>query len=78
MPRDGSRRAWTPRSTRFVRASGRRAWTSWSSRASAVERRYAELTAAGTVPLAPASWKVLTEGCEALGVPPPATADAQR
>ena len=37
------------------------------------ERRHAELTAAGTVPLAPASWKILTEGCEALGIQPPAT-----
>jgi LDH2 family malate/lactate/ureidoglycolate dehydrogenase len=32
------------------------------------ERRYRELTARGVVPLEPASWRILTSGCEALGI----------
>jgi LDH2 family malate/lactate/ureidoglycolate dehydrogenase len=36
------------------------------------ERRFLELTASGVVPLAPASWQMLTSGCEVLGVPLPA------
>jgi LDH2 family malate/lactate/ureidoglycolate dehydrogenase len=39
------------------------------------ERRYLELTARGAVPLAPTSWQILTSGCEALHVPPPAAVD---
>jgi LDH2 family malate/lactate/ureidoglycolate dehydrogenase len=39
------------------------------------ERRYLELTARGAVPLAPTSWQILTSGCEALRVPPPAAVD---
>jgi LDH2 family malate/lactate/ureidoglycolate dehydrogenase len=39
------------------------------------ERRFRELTARGVVPLAPASRRMLTAGCEALGVPLPATVD---
>jgi LDH2 family malate/lactate/ureidoglycolate dehydrogenase len=35
------------------------------------ERRHRELTARGELPLSPASWELLTERCEALGVPPP-------
>jgi LDH2 family malate/lactate/ureidoglycolate dehydrogenase len=37
------------------------------------ERRHRELTAAGTLPLAPASWQILTAACQTLGVPLPAT-----
>jgi LDH2 family malate/lactate/ureidoglycolate dehydrogenase len=36
------------------------------------ELRHRELTARGEVPLAPASWRILTSSCEALGVPLPA------
>jgi LDH2 family malate/lactate/ureidoglycolate dehydrogenase len=32
------------------------------------QRRYLELTARGVVPLSPASWEVLSTGCESLGV----------
>ena len=39
------------------------------------ERRYRQLTAAGVIPLAPAGWQTLTEGCEALGVPLPTAVD---
>jgi LDH2 family malate/lactate/ureidoglycolate dehydrogenase len=39
------------------------------------ERRYRELTARGVVPLAPASWQILTSGCETLGVPLPGAVD---
>jgi LDH2 family malate/lactate/ureidoglycolate dehydrogenase len=39
------------------------------------ERRYLELTARGVVTLAPASWQILTSGCEALRVPLPAAVD---
>jgi LDH2 family malate/lactate/ureidoglycolate dehydrogenase len=38
-------------------------------------RRYLERTADGVVPLAPASWQILTSGCEALGVPVPSVVD---
>jgi L-2-hydroxycarboxylate dehydrogenase (NAD+) len=36
------------------------------------QRRYLELTARGVVPLSPASWEVLSTGCESLGVSLPA------
>jgi LDH2 family malate/lactate/ureidoglycolate dehydrogenase len=36
------------------------------------QRRYAELTARGVVPLAPASWQMLATSCESLDVPLPA------
>jgi LDH2 family malate/lactate/ureidoglycolate dehydrogenase len=39
------------------------------------ERRSRDLTARGVVPLAPASWQMLTSRCEALGVPLPAVVD---
>jgi LDH2 family malate/lactate/ureidoglycolate dehydrogenase len=39
------------------------------------EQRYRELTARRFVPLASASWQILTSGCEALGVPVPSVAD---
>jgi LDH2 family malate/lactate/ureidoglycolate dehydrogenase len=35
------------------------------------QRRYLDLTARGVVPLAPASWQLLTTGCESLGAPLP-------
>ena len=35
------------------------------------ERRRVDLTARGVVPIAPASWRVLTERCESLAVPVP-------
>jgi LDH2 family malate/lactate/ureidoglycolate dehydrogenase len=35
------------------------------------QRRYAELTARGVVPLAPASWQLLATSCESLDVPLP-------
>lgn len=38
------------------------------------ERRCRELTARGEVPLSPASWRLLTEGCDALGVKLPEVA----
>jgi LDH2 family malate/lactate/ureidoglycolate dehydrogenase len=36
------------------------------------ERRHRELTARGVVPLAPATWQILTTCCQSLGVAPPA------
>jgi LDH2 family malate/lactate/ureidoglycolate dehydrogenase len=35
------------------------------------QRRYQDLTVRGVVPLAPASWQLLTTGCESLGAPLP-------
>jgi LDH2 family malate/lactate/ureidoglycolate dehydrogenase len=35
------------------------------------QRRFLDLTARGQVPLAPASWQLLTTGCESLGAPLP-------
>jgi LDH2 family malate/lactate/ureidoglycolate dehydrogenase len=35
------------------------------------QRRYLDLTARGVVPLAPASWQLLTTDCESLGAPLP-------
>jgi len=39
------------------------------------QRRYLDLTARGVVPLAPASWQILTTGCRSLGAPVPAVLD---
>jgi len=39
------------------------------------QRRYLDLTARGVVALAPASWQLLTMGCESLAVPLPAVLD---
>jgi LDH2 family malate/lactate/ureidoglycolate dehydrogenase len=39
------------------------------------QRRYAELTARGVVPLAPASWQLLVTGCESLAAPLPDVLD---
>ena len=39
------------------------------------QRRYLDLTARGVVPLAPASWQILTTGCTSLAAPVPAVLD---
>jgi LDH2 family malate/lactate/ureidoglycolate dehydrogenase len=39
------------------------------------QRRHLDLTASGVVPLAPASWQLLTAGCASLGAPLPAILD---
>jgi len=39
------------------------------------QRRYLDLTARGVVPLAPASWQILTTGCTSLAAPMPAVLD---
>jgi len=41
------------------------------------QRRYLDLTARGVVPLAPASWQILTTGCTSLAAPVPAVLDNQ-
>lgn len=39
------------------------------------QRRHADLTARGVVPLAPASWQMLSTACESLDAPVPAVLD---
>ena len=41
------------------------------------QRRYLDLTARGVIPLAPASWQILTTGCTSLAAPVPAVLDDQ-
>jgi LDH2 family malate/lactate/ureidoglycolate dehydrogenase len=41
------------------------------------QRRYLDLTARGVVPLAPASWQLLTTSCASLAAPVPAVLDDQ-
>ena len=56
-------------------ANARPASTSSSSPGERGDRRHAELTARGAIPLEPAGWQMLASGCEALGVPLPESSE---